>query len=97
MANEQNPLPKSLQSSVQAELLDQIDKLRSKGVSRDISLPRLVVCGDQSSGKSSVLEAISQVAFPVNDGLCTRFVTEVCLRRSSKESATVKILPALFS
>lgn len=97
MAGEENPLPSSLQSNAQAELLDQIDKLRNKGIGRDISLPQLTVCGDQSSGKSSVLEAISKVAFPTNDGLCTRFVTEVTLRRSSKKFASVKIHPSIFT
>ncbi|PGH10520.1 hypothetical protein AJ79_05448 [Helicocarpus griseus UAMH5409] len=94
MDGAEDPPLKSLQSIAQAELLDEIDKLRSQGISRYISLPQLIVCGDQSSGKSSVLEAISQVAFPTNDGLCTRFVTEVSLRRSSEKSASIKILPA---
>ena len=39
------------------------------------------MCGDQSSGKSSVLAAVSGVSFPKKDNLCTRFATEVVLRR----------------
>jgi len=44
---------------------------------------QLVVVGDQSSGKSSVLQGITRLPFPVDDTLCTRFPTEVSLRRSS--------------
>lgn len=83
----------SLQSQDQAELLDDIDRLRAQGIDHYIPLPQLIVCGDQSSGKSSVLEAISRVAFPTNDILCTRFATEVILRRSPEKSASVKIIP----
>lgn len=84
----------SLQSKDQAALLDTVDEIRRRGVSRYISLPQLVVCGDQSSGKSSVLEAISGVHFPVNDGLCTRFTTEVILRRAPENLASVRLIPA---
>jgi hypothetical protein len=45
-----------------------------------------VVCGDQSAGKSSVLEGISGVPFPRQDGLCTRFPTEIVLRHDSSIS-----------
>ena len=53
--------------SEQSELLDVIDQLRTQGVGRLVELPQLIVCGDQSSGKSSVLEAISRVRFPAKD------------------------------
>src|SRR5271155_227195 len=75
-------------------LLDAIDSLRSQGVSHYVSLPQLIVCGDQSSGKSSVLEAISGVPFPRNDTLCTRFATEVILRDASTPGAAVSIVPS---
>lgn len=74
------------------ELLDSIDRLRRQGINNYISLPQIIVCGDQSSGKSSVLEAISGVTFPVKGGACTRFPTELVLRRSSQVSASVSIL-----
>jgi hypothetical protein len=77
----------------QSELLDIIDGLRSQGLNSYISLPQLVVCGDQSAGKSSVLEGISGVAFPTKDNLCTRFATEVVLRRDVKSRVHVTILP----
>jgi hypothetical protein len=61
----------SLQSKDHEELLDIIDHLRGQGISRYIDLPQLIVCGDQSSGKSSVLEAVSGLRFPTKDNLCT--------------------------
>jgi GTPase SAR1 family protein len=76
-----------------AELLDVTDGLRRLGLARHMPLPQLVVCGDQSSGKSSVLQSISGVKFPVNDGLCTRFATQVILRRSEQKSGCVSIEP----
>jgi GTPase SAR1 family protein len=58
-----------------------------------LSLPQIVVCGDQSAGKSSVLEAITRVPFPRNDGLCTRYATEISLRRATSSSLTIKVIP----
>ena len=55
-------------------LLDTIDGLRELQVGEILNLPQIIVVGDQSSGKSSVLEAISGVSFPVNANLCTRYV-----------------------
>lgn len=57
------------------------------------SEPQIIVCGDQSSGKSSVLEAISGVSFPIRSSLCTRFPTELVLRKSSQVGVCVSIVP----
>ncbi|TFA99395.1 Interferon-induced GTP-binding protein Mx1 [Trichoderma ghanense] len=80
-------------SKEQLELLNTVDSLRSQGISHYISLPQIIVCGDQSSGKSSVLEAISGVSFPVSTGLCTRFPTELILRTAPHISVKVSIIP----
>ena len=85
---------RQLQSSDQLKLLDEIDKLRSQGISHYISLPQLIVCGDQSSGKSSSLEAISGISFPTKDNLCTRFATEVILRKAKDVNVAVSIVPS---
>jgi hypothetical protein len=82
-----------LHSKDHEEVLDVIDQLRLEGVSRYVGLPQLIVCGDQSSGKSSVLEAISGLDFPRKDNLCTRFATELILRKSHEEAVTVSIIP----
>ncbi|KAI1654941.1 dynamin family protein [Daldinia decipiens] len=80
-------------SKDQLELLDSIDHLRLQGIDHYISLPQIIVCGDQSSGKSSVLEAISGVPFPVKSNLCTCFPTELVLRRAADTGVTVSIIP----
>ncbi|KAK4145971.1 uncharacterized protein C8A04DRAFT_10188 [Dichotomopilus funicola] len=82
-----------LQSKEHRDLLDVIDRLRSQGLSRFVDLPQIIVCGDQSSGKSSALEAISGMSFPTKDNLCTRFATELILRRSPKTGVAISIRP----
>ncbi|EAW11895.1 Dynamin family protein [Aspergillus clavatus NRRL 1] len=77
----------------QLDLLNSIDTLRSQGISHFVSLPQIIVCGDQSSGKSSVLEAISGVSFPVRSNLCTRFPTELVLRKDPTVGVRVSIVP----
>ena len=80
-------------SKDQLDLLDSVDCLRSQGISHYVSLPQIIVCGDQSSGKSSVLEAISGVSFPVKSNLSTRFPTELVLRKTSQTGVSVSIVP----
>ncbi|TYG35742.1 hypothetical protein ES288_D13G006900v1 [Gossypium darwinii] len=54
-------------------LLDVIDRLRLLMVMKEgIQLPTIVVVGDQSSGKSSVLESLAGVNLPRSQGICTR-------------------------
>ena len=48
--------------------IDLIDKLRALGIEQDVHLPTIAVVGDQSAGKSSVLEAISGVQLPRGTG-----------------------------
>ncbi len=65
--------------------VDLIDKLRAVGIEKEIAIPQIAVMGDQSSGKSSVLEALSGVQFPRGAGLVTRCATE--LRMKNKKDA----------
>ena len=74
-------------------VLDTVAQIRKCGLESVLSLPQLVVCGDQSAGKSSVLEALAEIPFPRKDNLCTRFATEIILRRATCNSLTVKVIP----
>ncbi|KAL8357766.1 hypothetical protein RB601_009287 [Gaeumannomyces tritici] len=85
-----------IQDDKHRDLLDIVDKLRLSGVSNYVDLPQIIVCGSQSSGKSSTLESISGVAFPTAEGLCTRFATELILRRcadAEQSQVSVRIIP----
>nr|XP_009296165.1 myxovirus (influenza virus) resistance G isoform X1 [Danio rerio] len=61
--------------------IDLIDTLRSVGIHKDLALPTIVVIGDQSSGKSSVLETLSGVALPRGNGIVTRCPLELRLKK----------------
>ncbi|KAK4184168.1 P-loop containing nucleoside triphosphate hydrolase protein [Podospora australis] len=76
----------------QRALLDLIDKLQFAQL-ENVKLPQIVVVGDQSAGKSSVLEAITGTPFPRDAGACTRFATEIRLRRSPQPSINVSVIP----
>lgn len=89
--------------SLDSKILDQLntaeakalhgisDRLSACGVGKIVNLPQIIVVGEQSSGKSSVLEAISHVRFPVEGGLCTRFATEVVLRHATETRVDVSV------
>eukprot|EP00729_Bicosta_minor_P022546 gene22546-20645_t len=70
-------------------VLDLIDDLRKIGIDEDVPIPQIVVVGDQSSGKSSVLEAISGVSFPRGSGLVTRVATQLTMSCGDTWSATI--------
>ncbi|PLB46308.1 P-loop containing nucleoside triphosphate hydrolase protein [Aspergillus steynii IBT 23096] len=90
----------SLDNERRVRILGIIDKLRELGVSENVSLPspnpsltavQLVVVGDQSSGKSSLLEGLTGLSFPIDSDLCTRFATQIVLRRVPANDAEVKV------
>ena len=72
--------------------LDAMEQVKSllKGVSGEsISVPSIVVVGAQSSGKSSVLEHATGLAFPRGEGMCTRVPTIVSVEGGADEEGLV--------
>ncbi|ESW31492.1 hypothetical protein PHAVU_002G242700 [Phaseolus vulgaris] len=54
-------------------VLDAVENLRRLNIAKEgIQLPSIVVVGDQSSGKSSVLESLAGISLPRGQGICTR-------------------------
>lgn len=45
-----------------------------------------MIVGKQSVGKSSLLESLTEIPFPVGDELCTRFATRVISRRTAPDT-----------
>ncbi|KAK2049090.1 vacuolar sorting protein VPS1 [Colletotrichum somersetense] len=73
-------------------LFDAIDQLQSCGVSQEVAIPQLVIVGGQSTGKSSLLQSLTDIPFPVGTGCCTRFATRIVSRRTAPGSTNaVKI------
>lgn len=65
-------------------MISLIDKLRDFNLQDYISLPRIAVLGEQSAGKSSLLESIAGLNFlPRGSGIVTRRPLELRMVRSS--------------
>ncbi|KAK4231780.1 P-loop containing nucleoside triphosphate hydrolase protein [Podospora fimiseda] len=73
-------------------LLAKIDKLREKNIGKHVELPQLVVVGDQSSGKSSLLESLTGIPFPRDVELCTRYATQITQRRDDTSYVEISIM-----
>jgi len=63
-----------------ARILDLNDALRECGLEEFFPLPKVAVIGNQSSGKSSLIEAISQIKVPRDDKRCTKCPMDMRLR-----------------
>lgn len=86
--------PGSLLDDEQVRLFDAMHHLSSLKVSGEIETPQLVVVGAQSSGKSSVLEALVRFHFPVdNTKPTTRFPIKLVLRKADAKVTRVRIEP----
>jgi len=71
-------------SARKRKMLDVVNRLRAIGANIELDIPVIVVLGNQSAGKSSLIEAISGITLPRASGTCTRCPTE-CLLTSSSE------------
>lgn len=73
-----------------------VHDLRTLGLHYTLKTPLLFVCGKTSSGKSSVLEAITHIPFPISSSTCTPFAVEVAFRRGQTPTINVSIEPGLY-
>ncbi|KAK5656463.1 hypothetical protein OQA88_4846 [Cercophora sp. LCS_1] len=76
-----------------ASRLRKIDILREMNIGQYMELPQLVAVGDQSSGKSSLLENLTGIPFPHGQELCTRYATQITHRRDDDEGIEISITP----
>ena len=63
-----------------------VKALRDCGTEEIIKLPKIAVIGNQSAGKSSLIEAISQIKVPRASGTCTRCPMEVILTSATQHN-----------
>ncbi|CAK7263941.1 hypothetical protein SEPCBS119000_000736 [Sporothrix epigloea] len=64
------------------ELNDTLGQLQSLGIQHVTSLPELVLVGDQSAGKSSLMSGFSDIYLPRSEGACTRCPVHIRLSGS---------------
>ncbi|CBF89292.1 hypothetical protein AN0534.2 [Aspergillus nidulans FGSC A4] len=74
-------------------ILAKINQLRELNVGLIIPLPQLVIVGDQSSGKSSVLENLTRFSFPCGAGLCTCYTAQITCHNEPQKSVFISIIP----
>ena len=67
-------------------ILNAFDKIREllHSEKNKIEIPTIVVVGDQSSGKSSVLESISRISLPRGDNTVTRSPIELQMKNVTR-------------
>ncbi|KAG4254545.1 dynamin family protein [Fusarium proliferatum] len=73
-------------------LLEKVDKLRDLNIGQHVPLPQLAVVGDQSSGKSSLLESLTGIPFPKDQSPCTRHATQISSRRGDVDRVDIRII-----
>ncbi|CAF0878005.1 unnamed protein product [Adineta ricciae] len=84
-------LNEQLSSDESRDLLLAVDRMRELLLDERVTLPEIVVVGDQSVGKSSVLEAISGIQLPRAQNICTRCPLELRMKTASnQEYATIR-------
>ncbi|EFX02507.1 dynamin family protein [Grosmannia clavigera kw1407] len=73
------------------ELNDTLGELQALGIQHVTSLPELVLVGDQSAGKSSLMSSFSGIYLPRSEGACTRCPVHIRLSGSHGGSWSCRI------
>ncbi|CAF4765592.1 unnamed protein product [Rotaria socialis] len=76
-------LVNELNTKESSGLLSAVDRMREILHNEKITLPEIIVVGDQSVGKSSVLEAISGIQLPRAQNICTRCPLELRMKSTA--------------
>ena len=66
------------------QLLDEFDKVRELLKDTKIEVPKIIAIGDQSSGKSSLLDSISGIYLPKGNGRVTLCPIQIQMRKRDK-------------
>jgi GTPase SAR1 family protein len=82
-------LADELNSKESRELLSVVDRMREILHDNKIRLPEIIVVGDQSVGKSSVLEAISGIQLPRAQNICTRCPLELRMKSTTGDEYAI--------
>jgi GTPase SAR1 family protein len=72
-------------------LVDAINQLRKFGLDHVVQLPELVLVGDQSAGKSSLMSALTEVSLPRDQGICTKCPANITTSPASLWSCKVSL------
>ncbi|KAG6011342.1 hypothetical protein E4U54_008133 [Claviceps lovelessii] len=70
---------------------DTLGELQHLGVSHAVQLPELVLVGDQSAGKSSLMSGLANLDLPRSEGTCTRCPLHIRVSENSDWSCRVSI------
>lgn len=75
------------------DMVKKIQDLRHLGIEdKGLPLPKICVVGDQSTGKSSLIEGMSEIKAPRSAGCCTRCPLEINLSESKDSEWTCRVL-----
>ncbi|KAK6581294.1 hypothetical protein PZA11_005985 [Diplocarpon coronariae] len=72
-------------------LVDAIDDLRKFHLEQVVGLPELVLVGDQSAGKSSLMSALTEVQLPKDQGICTKCPANIKTSPADEWSCSVSL------
>lgn len=70
---------------------DTLAELQQLGIQHVAQLPELVMVGDQSAGKSSLMSGLAELDLPRSGGVCTRCPIHIRLSRHDRWSCTVTL------
>jgi len=76
-------------------LVDAISDLRRYGLQHVVELPELVLVGDQSAGKSSLMSALTEVKLPRDQGICTKCPANIKTSPANKWSCKISLVQSV--